>query len=139
MATRTRVRTSGQATPTVTYRSKSDHVRHLLDQFISRGIVTDNLIYYLGDDFPGGAANVGDSTDAESFQFARNWWYRADRPAASRQPLPSVERGSVYGRDPGLVDATAGDFRLTAGSPAIGYGASADVTAGLLRPSIPTR
>jgi hypothetical protein len=30
--TRTRSRTPGQATPTVTYRSKSDHVRHLLDE-----------------------------------------------------------------------------------------------------------
>lgn len=32
MATRTRARTPGQATPTVTYRSKSDHVRALLKQ-----------------------------------------------------------------------------------------------------------
>lgn len=30
MATRTRTRTPGQATPTVTYRSKSDHARTLL-------------------------------------------------------------------------------------------------------------
>lgn len=32
MSTRTRTRAAGQAVPTVTYRSKSDHVRHLLDQ-----------------------------------------------------------------------------------------------------------
>jgi hypothetical protein len=90
-----------------------------------RGIVTDNLIYYHVDDFPAGATNVGAGTDGGSFRFARNWWYRADRPEASRQPLPSDETAGVYGRNPMFVDTSAGDFRLTRASPAVGYGALA--------------
>jgi hypothetical protein len=104
-----------------------------------RGVVTDNLIYYDGDDFPGGAINVGDGTDPASFRFVRNWWYRADRPGASRQPLPSGEVSGVYGRDPMFVDARAGDFRLMDPSPAADYGASAAVLAELLAGSGPRR
>jgi len=94
-----------------------------------RGVVSGNLIYYEGSDFPFGAVNVGDGTDAPSFRFARNWWYRADRPAESRPGLPTGETDGVYGRNPLFVDGPAGDLRLAAGSQAAAYGASADVLA----------
>lgn len=88
-----------------------------------RGVVADNVIYFHGDDFPAGPVNVGDGTDAPSFEFTRNWWYRADRPAESRQVLPSVETNAVYGIDPLFAAPTVGDFRRAPGSPAAGYGA----------------
>jgi len=97
-----------------------------------RGVVADNIVYYGDDDFPGGAVNVGADTDAASFRFARNWWYRAGRPGASRQRLPATETDGVYGRDPLFVNAEAGDFRLAGSSPASGFGASPSILLSLL-------
>lgn len=89
------------------------------------GIVTDNIVYYEGSDFPYGPINVGSGTDAPSFTFARNWWYRADLPSASRPSLPAVETNGVYGVNPQFVNASGGDFHLAVGSPATAYGAYA--------------
>jgi hypothetical protein len=47
--------------------------------------------------------NVGDGTNAASFTFARNWWYRADDPRRSQLPLPAVERDGRYGVDPRFI------------------------------------
>lgn len=88
-----------------------------------RGELSRNVIYFHGDDFPIGAVNVGAGTEAGSFRFVDNWWFRADRPNASRQALPSQEIGGVYGRDPRFADADDGDFRHAADSAATGYGA----------------
>jgi hypothetical protein len=65
------------------------------------GGFTDNLVYYTGNR----VVNIGDATAPDTFTFARNWWYRADAPAASRPELPSAETGGVYGTDPQFVDA----------------------------------
>jgi len=88
-----------------------------------RGVIAGNIVYYHGTDLAGGAVNAGGGTDAASFRFERNWWFRADGPRSSRPQLPSVETGGVYGRDPLFANAAGGDFRLAARSPASGYGA----------------
>jgi hypothetical protein len=88
-----------------------------------RGELSRNVIYFHGDDFPIGAVNVGAGTDAGSFRFRDNWWFRADRPDASRPALPSPEIGGVYGRDPGFVNAAGGDLWVAADGPAAGHGA----------------
>jgi hypothetical protein len=99
-----------------------------------RGELRRNVIYFHGDDFPIGVVNIGTGTDAASFRFAENWWYRADRPGDSRPNLPSAEIDGVYGRDPGFVDAAAGDLRLAVAGPAFGYGAQSGLRALLPRP-----
>ncbi len=100
------------------------------------GVVSDNLVYVGDGDLAGGAVNVGEGTDAGSFTFARNWWYRSDRPGASRPSLPSQETSGVYGSDPMFVDAAAGDFRLGADSRARRFGASPEVLGALLLPRL---
>ena len=44
--------------------------------------------------------NVGDETAPETFAFAGNRWFAADRPEASRPQLPVAEAGGAYGQDP---------------------------------------
>ncbi len=44
--------------------------------------------------------NVGDGTEAGSFQFERNHWFAEDRPQASKPLLPSKEKEGIYGVDP---------------------------------------
>lgn len=44
--------------------------------------------------------NVGGGTAAETFAFAGNRWFAADRPEASRPQLPAAEQGGIYGQDP---------------------------------------
>jgi hypothetical protein len=44
--------------------------------------------------------NVGDGTAPETFVFADNRWFAADRPEASRPALPVPEQGGGYGADP---------------------------------------
>ena len=44
--------------------------------------------------------NIGDETAAETFTFAGNRWFAADRPEASRPQLPVAEQGGAYGQDP---------------------------------------
>lgn len=68
-----------------------------------RGVFTDNTILFKRGDMAGGAANVGEGTSPESFEFARNWWLCSDAPRDSRPKLPTMEADGVYGRD--LADA----------------------------------
>ena len=81
------------------------------------GSFTDNIIYWTGSQ----VVNIGGNTDASSFTFARNWWYRADAPFDSQMALPSVESGGVYGVDPSFVAAPT-DFHTLQSVPAGVYG-----------------
>jgi hypothetical protein len=63
------------------------------------GTFRDNIVYWRGDQ----TINVGDGTNAASFTFAHNWWFRADDPGRSRLSLPSVERDGIYGADPQFI------------------------------------
>jgi len=89
-----------------------------------KGEFTDNLVVFETVGW-GGAVNVGPGTEPETFTFARNVWYAADRPASSRPELPTAERDGVYGKDPMFVDAAKGDLTLRRGSPAAKAGATA--------------
>ena len=64
------------------------------------GSFTDNVVYWMGDR----SVNIGANTEAATFTFARNWWYRADNPDQSRPELPAAETGGTYGADPAFVD-----------------------------------
>jgi hypothetical protein len=72
------------------------------------GIFSDNVIIYDSARWSEGGVNVGAGTAAESFTFARNWWYCADRPQRSQPKLPNKETAGVYGRDPALAKGIAG-------------------------------
>jgi hypothetical protein len=66
--------------------------------------------------------NVGANTTPMSFTFGNNLWFALDRPMSWTPPISGVpvEMGSLVQRDPLLVNRAQGDFRLQAGSPAIG-------------------
>jgi hypothetical protein len=72
------------------------------------GTFSDNVIIYDSARWSEGGVNIGAGTAAESFTFARNWWYCADRPQRSQPKLPSKETAGVYGRDPALAKGIAG-------------------------------
>lgn len=73
-----------------------------------RGEFTDNLIVFEASRWSEGGVNVGAGTAAETFTFARNWWYCADRPKQSEPKLTVKETGGVYGRDPAQAKDVAG-------------------------------
>lgn len=88
------------------------------------GVFTDNIVAFNSAALST-MVNVGPGTAPDTFQFARNWWYAMDNPAASLPSLPTAETAGVYGVDPGFVNAAGGDFHLQAGSPANVAGAYA--------------
>lgn len=55
--------------------------------------------------------NIGPHTRPETFVFADNLWYCADRPQASKPDLPTPETGGVYGVDPQLSTRDGAPFR----------------------------
>ena len=87
------------------------------------GVVKDNLIAFRSDHWVEGGINIGPGTSPESFSFSHNFWYCVDAPAKSRPTLPTPETGGVYGNDPKFIDAAGGNLKLSADSPATGFGA----------------
>lgn len=85
------------------------------------GRFTDNLVVVDGPEAV--SPNIGDGTDPASFVFARNVWYCEREPGRSRPRLPTPEEGGVYGQDPRLRDAAAGDLRPAEDGPAARAGA----------------
>ena len=82
-----------------------------------------NLIVFRRADV-GVPVNIGPHTRPDTFMFADNLWYCADRPQASRPDLPTTETGGLYGIDPGLTSLEEG--RLRPRNPqAAAFGASA--------------
>lgn len=69
---------------------------------------TDNLIIFESSQWGEGGVNIGGGTEPNSFKFARNWWYCADRPERSRPNLPSEEKDGVYGQSPTAAKGKAG-------------------------------
>ena len=83
------------------------------------GVITDNIFAWRGDV----ALNIGAATNAASFTFARNLWYRGDAPAGSQVALPSPEVGGVYGFDPHF-SAPPADLRTPASVTQGAYGSA---------------
>ncbi len=81
------------------------------------GRFTDNLVVFHSSQWSAGGVNVGAGTAPNTFQFARNGWYCMDQPSRSRPVLPVSESDGTYGTEPAFLDAEAGDFRQTPGSP----------------------
>jgi hypothetical protein len=65
-----------------------------------RGQFTDNVVVFDSRRWSEGGVNIGAGTAPETFTFARNWWYCADRPARSTPKLPVTEVAGVYGQEP---------------------------------------
>jgi hypothetical protein len=82
-----------------------------------RGVFVDNLIVWHGFDT---VVNIGPGTAPETFEFARNWWFRSDAPARSSPHLPTRERDPADGIDPRLDDGLRPQHE-----PARAYGAHA--------------
>ena len=72
------------------------------------GEITDNVIIFESGKWSENGVNIGGGTAPETFKFARNWWYCADRPDRSRPKLPTAETGGVYGNDPATAKGKAG-------------------------------
>ena len=88
------------------------------------GVFTDNIIVFRSDAWSEGGVNIGPATAPETFTFARNVWYCADRPELGPS-LPTEEQDGLVGEDPVFVDPEAGDFSLQPGSAAEGRGHTA--------------
>jgi len=85
-----------------------------------RGVFESNLVVFRSS-WSSGGVNVGDATAADTFGFAKNWWWCVDRPERSEPQLPVREKGGTCGVDPKLGK----DWRLGAGSPAKAWGREA--------------
>jgi Right handed beta helix region len=72
------------------------------------GEFTDNVVIFDSARWSEGGVNIGGGTAPETFKFARNWWYCADRPDRSLPKLPAAEVDGVYGRDPAEAKGKAG-------------------------------
>lgn len=73
-----------------------------------RGEFTDNIVIFESTRWSEGGVNIGAGVAADTFTFARNWWYCADAPARSAPRLPVAEMGGVHGRAPEEARPVAG-------------------------------
>lgn len=81
------------------------------------GVLSHNLIVFRSDQLRS-IVNVGGGTSPETFQFADNHWFCIDNPARSRPDgLPTVESNGSYGQDPGFIDESQLELRLSDQSP----------------------
>ncbi|QIF05372.1 right-handed parallel beta-helix repeat-containing protein [Roseimicrobium sp. ORNL1] len=89
------------------------------------GVFRENLIVFHASDLST-AANVGGSTEPQSFRFEKNAWYCVDSPTRTQSlvRLPVAEVGGVYGTDPMLKDPAAGDLAKGKESSLKEYGVS---------------
>jgi hypothetical protein len=72
------------------------------------GEFTDNVIVFESARWSEGGVNVGGKTAPDTFKFARNWWFCADRPERSEPRLPVREIEAVHGRPPAEAKSKAG-------------------------------
>ncbi len=91
------------------------------------GEITANVFAFRSDRWSEGGVNASPGTEPASFRFARNVWWCVDAPDRTRSlvRLPTPEVDGTYGKDPGFVDAPAGDLRVRRGGPAAQAGADA--------------
>lgn len=87
------------------------------------GKFTRNIVVFHAEELAT-AVNVGPKTAPGTFEFAENFWYAIGAAESTRRAvkLPTVERDSLYGEDPGFVDEDHGDFSLRPDSAAREYG-----------------
>jgi hypothetical protein len=72
------------------------------------GEFTDNTIVFESTRWAEGGVNIGAGTTANTFKFARNWWYCTDNPERSKPRLPTPEVDGVYGRPVAEAKGKAG-------------------------------
>jgi hypothetical protein len=72
------------------------------------GEFTDNVIIFDSGKWSEGGVNIGGGAAPETFKFARNWWYCADRPERSTPKLPTAEIEGTYGKEPAEAKGKAG-------------------------------
>ncbi len=88
-----------------------------------KGEFSDNIVVFHSTEWSEGGVNIGGNTAAQTFKFARNWWYCLDQPARSEPRLPTREMDGVYGTAVEFRDVTKGDLQLAMESPARKAGA----------------
>ncbi len=89
---------------------------------VQGGRVVNNVVFY--DASVSTAVNVGPNTQAGTFTFQNNLWYRTNNPAQSLPSLPVTETGSVVGQNPNFTNPGALDYSVAPTSPAAGAGTS---------------
>ena len=83
-----------------------------------KGEFTDNLVVFEAEGW-GGAVNVGPGTEPETFTFARNVWYAADRPGSSRPQLPDGRAGRRARQGPHVRRCREGRLRPARRQPCL--------------------
>ncbi len=89
-------------------------VMRILQKTVGDGFVhcrdkefSDNVVIWHADELDA-TVNISANTAPESFRFARNQWWCADRPERSAPTLPAVETDGVIGGDPGIIYPATG-------------------------------
>lgn len=88
------------------------------------GVFANNIIVFRSDEVVE-AVNIGPGTSPESFTFADNAWFCADRPDQSQRRirLPVAEQNGTYGTDPRLADVARDRLDVRPDSPVRNAGA----------------
>jgi hypothetical protein len=93
----------------------------------SNGQVVNNIFVFTRAEVEndGRAINIGAETAADTFTYTNNLWYASDDVAAS-EPTSAYGGATVVGtlepEDPAFADGSAGDFAISATSPAAAAG-----------------
>jgi hypothetical protein len=87
----------------------------------TQNCTVQNTIFYFARSTVGTEVNVGPNTQPGTYTFQNNLYYAHDAAGQSAPNLPAAETGTVTA-NPAFTNAAAGDYSLTAGSPAIGAG-----------------
>lgn len=80
----------------------------------------NNIIYI--DNQVNVECNIGPNTAPETFTFSNNLWFHSENGNWPGPDLPVEDTDHLVGDDPLFVDASAEDFALMEGSPAVGAG-----------------
>ncbi|MEM7147529.1 MAG: right-handed parallel beta-helix repeat-containing protein, partial [Verrucomicrobiota bacterium] len=84
--------------------------------------VKNNIFYFDRSTLSNSTINIGANTNAPSFTWTNNLWFAHNNPAQSTPNPNPTQSNAIFGDNPDFADPATDDYRLQAGSPAIGNG-----------------